>query len=81
MISDDEDVFLKTQQIHYIQSWLRCKKRCTETSDPKHFGPKALLHHRNGSEVSGQFGTGTLRHCPYDTSAPVLHCLQSSHLF
>jgi len=32
---------------------------CTDTSDPRHFGPKTLRHHRDGSEMSGQFGIST----------------------
>jgi len=32
--------------------------RCTDTSDRRHFGPKTLRYHRDGSKMSGQFGIG-----------------------
>jgi len=31
----------------------------TDTSDPRHFGPKTRRHHRYGSKMSRQFGTGS----------------------
>ena len=33
-------------------------RRCQDTSDPRHFGPKSLRHYCDGAEVSGHFGTG-----------------------
>ena len=32
-------------------------RRCQDTSDPGHFGPKTFRHYQTGAEVSGQFGT------------------------
>ena len=39
--------------------WNKGAWRCTDTSDPRHFGPKTLRHHRDVSEMSRQFGTGS----------------------
>jgi len=50
---------------------------CTDTSDPRHFGPKTLRHHQDGSEMSGHFRK--VPKCPYNTSAPVPNCLHLGH--
>ena len=47
--------------------------RCQDTLDPRHFGPKTLRHHGDGSEMSGHFGTGA--EVSMDTSALVPNCL------
>jgi len=51
--------------------------RCTDTSDPRHFGPKTLRHHRDWSQMSGQFGL--VPKCLCDNSAPVPNCLHLVH--
>jgi len=49
----------------------------------RHFGPKTLRHHRDGSEMSGQFGTGaelSMRQFGTSTEVSVRHFGTSAEL-
>ena len=46
---------------------------CTDTSDPRHFGPKTVPHYIFGTEMSYFFVS--VPKCLWDTSALVLNCL------
>jgi len=48
------------------QRQLTSSRRCQDTSDPRHFGPKTVRHHCDGAEVSGHFGTGDVGECRVD---------------
>ena len=50
---------------------------CTDTLNLRQFGPKTLRHHRDGSKLSRQFGSGAKASVGH--SVPVPHCLQLSH--
>ena len=59
------------------------QRGCTDTSDPRHFGPKTLRHHRDGSEMSGQFGTGaevSVRQFGTSTEVSIRHFGTSAEL-
>jgi len=43
------------------QRQLTSSRRCQDTSDPRHFGPKTFRHHCDGAEMSGHFGT--IKYC------------------
>ena len=47
--------------------------RCTDTSEPRHFGPKTVRHYIFGTEMAHFFVS--VPKCLWDTSAPVPKCL------
>jgi len=53
---------------HFCTDSAEVSRQCTDTSDPR----LQTQDHRDGSEMSGQFGSGM------DTSAPVPNCLHCS---
>ena len=59
----------------YVNAEVSYDKRCQDTSDPRHFGPKTLRHHGDGSEMSGHFGTGAeVSYGHFNTGAEVSAC-------
>ena len=62
LLRNSEDGVLDLNTVVLIHSHIQdarsVLKRCQDTSDPGHFGPKTFRHYQTGAEVSGQFGTG-----------------------